>query len=124
MNLLEIVKIVASLFNLLFGVYAIWQPEVIARASHYTLNNARGRVEARVVTGGVFVGLGIGAVLFGSILEQEDIAYQVVGVVALCSGATRLLGLLLEKPAGILDRSYWIYLASEVIIGVILLVPN
>lgn len=125
MTLIEILKILMALFNIGFGLFAIARPELLATASNFTLNNPRGRTEFRILSGGFFVGMGLGALVFGSILDGgSNAAYQVVGASWLCGGATRLLNLLLEDPKSITDRSFWILLASEVIPGLILIAPN
>jgi hypothetical protein len=124
-NLLEILKLLMALLNIGFGLFAIARPEVLATASHFTLNNPRGRTEFRILSGGFFVGMGVGAALFGSFIgEGSNAAYQVVGAAWLMGGATRLLNLALEDPKTITDRQFWILLASELIPGAILIAPN
>lgn len=124
MNILEILKILMALLNIGFGLFVIARPEMIASASHFTLNDARGRAEMRIAMGGFFVGMGLGALLLGSLLSQENIAYQVVGFSWLGGAATRLTNLLLEKPAQIADQSFWVLLSTEIIPGLILILPN
>lgn len=122
MELLEILKILMALLNIGFGVWSVLQPEVIAKASSYTLDNARGRTEMRILSGGFFIGMGLGAILFGSVLDSADVvAYQVVGMAWVCAAAVRLLNLAMER--NITDRSFWVLFASELIPGVILLLP-
>jgi|GEM_PF-4435611 len=121
--MLEILKIVAALFNVGFGLWVVLQPTVVAEASNFTLKDARGRAEMRIASGGFFIGMGIGAILFGSVLGNADEAYQVIGVAWVTAGVVRVANLMLESPA-IADRSYWFLLLSELIPGIILLLPQ
>jgi uncharacterized membrane protein HdeD (DUF308 family) len=124
MNVLEILKILMALFNIGFGLFAFFRPQIIATASSFEVHTARGRAELRIVSGGFFIGMGLGALLLGSILANHDAAYQVVGIAWLGGGASRLANLLMEDPRQITDRSFWMLLSSEVIPGAILLWPN
>lgn len=124
MNLLEILKIVMALFNIGFGLFVFFRPQFVASASSFEVHTARGRAELRIVSGGFFIGMGVGALLLGSVLESHDVAYQVVGIAWLCGGLSRLANLLVEKPAEIADRFYWMLLSSELIPALILIWPN
>lgn len=125
MDILEILKILAALLSAGFGAFAVYQPETLARASQYSVDNARGRTELRVLGGGFFLGMGIGAILMGSVIPAEMVneAYQVVGFSWLSAGLVRLLNLVLEAPKDILDRGFWFFLVSEIVPGAILLAP-
>jgi len=125
MNILEVLKIAAALLNIGFGVYVVLYPETIARYSHFSVDNARGRAEIRIAMGGFFIGMGVGALLLGSLanLDNGNIAYQVVGFAWLGGGITRLLNLTLEDTQEIVDASFWGLLASELMPGLILILP-
>ena len=128
MDALEILKLLAALLNIGFGVYVVLQPDVIAKYSHFSLDDDRGQVEMRVAMGGFFIGMGMGALLLGSLLNQPDesynnLAYQVVGFAWFGGALTRLLNLVIEDRNKIVDSSFWLLLSSELIPGIILLFP-
>jgi hypothetical protein len=123
MNFLEIAKIVSALLNVGFGVYTVFEPEKIAAASHYDGDNPRGRSEMRVI-GGLFIGLGVGALMLGSVFQNEDTAYQVLGFAWLGAAITRAINLFLEDRTQIIDTTFWLLLAIEFFPGMILVAPN
>ena len=128
MDSLETLKVLAALLNIGFGVYVVLQPDVIAKYSHFSIDDDRGQVEVRVAMGGFFIGMGMGALLLGSLLQQPDesynnLAYQVVGFAWLSGALTRLLNLVIEDRNKIADSSFWLLLSSELIPGIILLFP-
>jgi len=123
MNFLEIAKIMCALLNVGFGVYTVFEPEKIAEASHYDGDNPRGRTEMRVI-GGFFIGLGIGALMLGTLFQSNDTAYQVVGFAWLGASITRAVSLILEDRTKIIDTTFWLLLAIEFFPGLILVTPN
>lgn len=123
MNFLEIAKIIVALLSVGFGVYTVFEPENIAKASHFDADNPRGRTEMRVY-GGFFIGMGIGALMLGSLFQDEDIAYQVMGFAWLGAAITRAINLVLEDRSQIIDTAFWLLLVVEFFPGLILLAPN
>ncbi|MFP4323520.1 MAG: DUF4345 family protein [Anaerolineales bacterium] len=124
MDALEILKIIMALFYVGFGVFAVLRPDVIATHSGYSLEGAFGRAELRVLSGGFFIGVGVGAILLGSVFQQENIAYQTMGFMLVGAAVVRMLNLALEDPQQLLSRNFFIYFAAEVIPGIILILPT
>lgn len=122
--MLEIVKIIAALLNIGFGVYAMLQTEEIAKASRLVVDSARGRTELRVTMAGYFIGMGVGAILLGSLLQTENAAYQVIGLAWLGGAVIRLLNIVLEDRGEIIDTSFWLLMGIELAVGIILVIPN
>ncbi len=121
--ILELLKIIMAVFYIVFGVFAVLRPDVIASASGYKLEGAVGRAEIRVLSGGFFIGVGVGALLLGSVLQNENIAYQTMGFMLIGAAVVRVLNLALEDPQQILSRNFFIYFAGEIIPGVVLILP-
>lgn len=112
-----ILKIIAALINLAFGLYSFFQPEPIARASKWTLDNARGRAELRVAVGGFFIGLGLAALIL-----NNHTVYQLLGAGWLGGFAARIGTLALENPKGLIDPSYLALGILELSMGIILVI--
>lgn len=113
--MLDILKIVAAVFNISFGLLAIARPSIVARASHFRFLDGRGRAELQIAFGGFFIGFGIAALLL-----NDPAAYQLLGFGWLGGVAVRLLTLATESPAQIVDRSFIALALAELIVGVIL----
>jgi hypothetical protein len=76
------------------------------------------------VIGGFFIGLGVGALMMGSLFQGEDVAYQVVGFAWLGAAITRAINLVLEDRQQLIDTIFWLLLAIEFFPGLILIAPN
>lgn len=112
----EILKIIAALLNIGFGIYSLLQPEPVAKASGFTLNGPRGRAELRIAFGGYFIGMGLAALLI-----SENAAYQAVGAGWLTAGIVRGITLFMEDRTALLNPSWFILWAFEIGVGLILI---
>lgn len=112
--MLEILKIIAALVNIAFGVYSIVQPEQLANASGFRFTSPRGRAEFRIAFGGFFIGFGAAAILL-----NDSAAYQLLGIGYLFAAGTRLLQILMEST-DLLDRSFGVLFVIELSVGLIL----
>ncbi len=113
---MDILKIVAALLNIGFGLYSFFQPQFIADNSGFTLKGALGRAETRIAFGGYFIGMGLAALIL-----NEQAAYQVVGAGWLTAGVIRVINLFIEERSELISPKWWILLASEITVGLILL---
>jgi hypothetical protein len=110
-----IIKIIFALMNVGFGVLSIVRPDAIAKVSGFTLNSPVGRSELRVAFGGVFLGVGLGAILLG-----DDAAYQLLGIGYMFAFITRLVSLVLDGST-ILRRDYYVFGAFELVSAIVFL---
>ncbi len=115
MIVLDILKILASLSLMAFGLLSLAQPKLAASLIHTQTLDARGVAEMRVNMGGFFVGLGLVPVL----LNDPD-AYLVAGGAYLAAAGARLMAYVLDKP--VLNAEYVGVFAFELLMGVILIV--
>jgi hypothetical protein len=79
----------------------------------------RGVTEVRAVLGGAFIGVGVAPLLFhilGGYASAQP-AYQTLGITYLAIFAARVLGMVVDRS---LERSNWISLATEIVLGVVL----
>lgn len=111
---MPILKIIAALINIAFGLYSILQAEQLASASGFRLASPRGRAELRISFGGFFLGFGLAALIL-----NDPAAYRLLGIGYLFAAGTRLLQLFMESM-DIADRSFIILGIVEFAIGLIL----
>lgn len=114
-GLLLIIKLIACVGILAFGLIALMRPEVALRLIQLEATSARGIAETRVNFGGFFIGLGSMPILL-----QSQAAFQVAGVAYLAAVASRAIGYLLDRPP--LDGQYIGLFMFELAMGVALLV--
>ena len=83
---------VAPVLSIVLGVGALVSPETLARQTGLAADGPLGRSELRALFGGVFIGIGIAALLLGSP------AAHLVGAAAFLGGAAaKLLSAALER---------------------------
>jgi len=73
----------------------------------------RGISEIRSIFGGLFIGVGVAPLFLG------PVAYQMLGVGYLAIALARLVSILIDKSY---DKSNWISLGIEIVLGVILVI--
>lgn len=113
---MEILKIAAALLNIGFGLFAFFQPRLIAESSGFALHGALGRAETRISFGGYFIGMGVAALIL-----NEQAAYQLLGAGWLTAGIVRVITMFIEDRSELIAPKWWILLASEIGVGLILL---
>lgn len=114
MDLLLILQIVAAAATILTGLVSLIAPRSVRGFTGLDVSGARGLTEIRAVLGGAFIGLGAAPLLLG----LAPAAFQALGIMYLAIFAARLIGMALDKSW---VRSNYISLATEIVLGVILL---
>lgn len=112
MNLLRILQIIAAVGTLLTGGFALFWPGRIEGFTGLTAPGPRGITEFRSVFGGAFIGLGLAALLIGSV----D-GYRMLGAIYLAIAVVRAFSMFYDKSV---VQSNVISLATEIVLGVIL----
>lgn len=113
MNVLTILKIIASLGTAATGVLALVKPTAIYSFTGLVADGPRGISEIRAIFGALFIALGLAPFLFG------ESAYRVLGFGYLAIALVRLVSIFLDRSTA---SSNWISLAIEIVFGVILII--
>ena len=116
MTIWTILALAGAGFLFLFGLWATFQPNVVADAIETDLDSHRSRAEFRVTFGGIFSGMGLAALLL-----RSPEAFLVLGFASFAGAIVRIVSIWLDKPA--VNASYLGFLASEIVTGVILVLP-
>lgn len=111
MDVLLILKIVAALATAVTGLLALIKPSAAYGFTGLTAPGARGVSEMRAVFGGLFIALGITPLFLG------ETAYVMLGIGYLAIAVARGFSIVFDKSY---DRSNWISLGIEIVLGVIL----
>ena len=112
MTLIAVLKIIAAVFTIAFGLYSMIRPRAIKDFTGLDVTGPRGVTEIRAVMGGTFVGLGLAPLLL-----TAPAAYQTLGIVYFVIAAIRTVSMFIDKS---IMSSNIISVVSEVILGVIL----
>jgi hypothetical protein len=111
MTFLGILKMVAVIGTILTGLYALVRPKAVTPFTGLQPTGPRGISEIRSVLGGLFIGLGLAALLMrGPGMTTLGVGYLAIAVV-------RAVSILVD---GAPERSNWISLAIEVVFGLVL----
>ena len=113
MSLLSILKIITALATAATGLLALIRPSATFGFIGLNATGVRGVSEIRAVFGGLFIALGIAVLFLGSA------AYRLLGIGYLGIAVARTFSILFDKST---DRSNIISLATEIILGVILVI--
>jgi hypothetical protein len=113
MGVLDVLKIGAAIVTVATGLLAFVRPVSVLGFTGLGAPGPRGVTEIRAVLGGAFVGLGAAPLLLGT-----PETFRMLGVVYLVIGATRIVGLIVDKS---LVRSNLISLAVEILFATILI---
>jgi hypothetical protein len=113
MGVLHVLKIAAAVLTVATGLLAFVRPLSVLGFTGLGAPGPRGVTEIRAVLGGAFIALGAAPLL----LRTPD-TFRMLGIVYLVIGATRLVGLVLDKSV---ERSNVISLAVEILFAVILI---
>lgn len=114
MTFLSILKIVAAIFTIAFGLYSVVQPRAIKGFTGLDVTGPRGVTEIRAILGGTFVGLGLAPLLLAA-----PAAYQTLAITYFVIAAVRLVSMFMDKSV---MSSNIISVVSEIILGLILVV--
>lgn len=115
MNILLILKIIASLGTAAVGVLALVKPTAVYGFTGLIADGPRGISEIRAIFGGLFIALGVAPFIFG------ETAYRVLGLGYLVIALVRLVSIFLDRSTA---SSNWISLAIEIVFGVILILRH
>jgi len=113
MDFLLILKVIAALATVATGLLALVKPTAVYGFTGLTAPGARGISEIRSIFGGLFIGVGVAPLFLG------PVAYQMLGIGYLAIALARLVSILLDKSY---DKSNWISLAIEIVLGIILVI--
>jgi len=108
------IKIIVSVATIGFGLMSIISPPAAERFTGLTAAGPRGVSEIRAVLGGLFVGLGIAALVF-----RTPSAFGTVGIGYLAIGVVRAASIYFDKAP---TPTNWLSLGFEIAFGVLLLV--
>jgi hypothetical protein len=113
MNILLVLKIICAIATIVVGLVSLIKPTSIYGFTGLRATGPRGITEIRSILGGVFIGLGAAPFL----LQMNAAAFAAAGITYLGVGLVRLVSIFIDKSA---SQSNWISLASEIVLGVIL----
>jgi hypothetical protein len=113
MTLLDILKALAAIITVATGLLAFLRPMSVRGFTGLEAPGPRGVTEIRAVLGGAFIALGA-----TPLLMQTVGTFRMLGIVYLVIGATRIVGMVLDKSV---ERSNIISLAVEIVFGGILI---
>jgi hypothetical protein len=113
MGVLDVLKIGAALVTVATGLLAFVRPMAVLGFTGLGAPGPRGVTEIRAVLGGAFIALGAAPLLL-----RTPEAFRMLGIVYLIIGATRIVGLVVDRS---IERSNLISLAVEILFAVILI---
>lgn len=120
MDFVEILQIIMAVASILFGVASLARPQVVAAAVGFVLPQAQGVSEIRINWGGVYIGLGIGAIVLGTLNDMPG-AYQVFGFGYAGASLVRVIEVVLNRS--LISRTFLIILGFEVVSAIVFLLP-
>lgn len=110
---LTVLQYIACVLTVLVGAWSLFSPASAGKFTGLTPEGGRGITEIRAVLGMFFIALGLFPMLF-----PTDIAFQMLGFAYMLVGITRLVSIFVDKSG---NQSNWISVASEFVLGAILL---
>lgn len=112
---LNVLQIIAVIGTILTGLFALLAPTRIQGFTGIHPIGGRGITEVRSIFGGLFIGLGLAALLL-----DRAASYPLLGWMYLAIGIVRAVSMFADKS---LERSNLISLVVEIVFGVILVLP-
>ncbi|MGB7340972.1 MAG: DUF4345 family protein [Phototrophicaceae bacterium] len=116
MSNVMILKTVAAVASILFGIVALIIPKRTAEAAALKADTPEGQSEIRASWGGLFIGLGIAVLYLGS----ED-AYAVFGIAYAITALVRSATWALDRS--LVNRTSAVIMGFEVISAIIFALP-
>ncbi len=114
MTFLFWIKMIVSVGTVGFGLMSIVSPSAAERFTGLTAAGPRGISEIRAVLGGLFVGLGVAALIF-----RNTPAFGTVGIGYLAIGIVRAASIYFDRAP---TPTNWLSLGFEIVFGVLLVV--
>ena len=115
-TVLLILKIIAGIGTVGTGLFALIKPRSIYGFTGIEAKGGRGITEIRSIFGGLFIALG-GAALY----YRSSQAFLILGISYLAIGLVRVISMFIDNS---IERSNIISLATEIVFGVILVIPG
>lgn len=113
MDITIILKIAFAVITVVIGLVGLFRPLAIRGFTGLEVSGSRGITEIRAVLGGAFIGLGVAPLIL-----NDPVGYQMLGLVYLVIGASRLIGMVVDKsivPSNIVSIGY------EAVAGIVLI---
>ena len=114
--IVNILKIIASVITIGTGLLSLLKPTAVYGFTGLTAESGRGITEIRSILGALFIALG-GAVLYFQLSET----YAMLGTMYLFIALVRLVSMFVDKSV---EQSNIVSLITEIILGVILVLPS
>jgi hypothetical protein len=114
MTFLFWVKVIVAVATMAFGAMSIVSPSAAERFTGLTADGPRGVSEIRAVLGGLFLGLGLAALIY-----RSSAAFGTVGIGYLLIGVVRAASIYFDRAP---TPTNWVSLAAEVVFGILLLI--
>jgi hypothetical protein len=111
---INILQIIAVIGTILTGLFALFAPTKIEGFTGIRPIGGRGITEIRSVFGGLFIGLGLAAVLL-----DTTVTYPMLGIMYFAIGAVRAVSMITDKSV---ESSNLISLVVEIVFGIILVI--
>lgn len=111
--MISTLQLIAIIVTIAIGVFSLVAPTKIEGFTGLHPLSGRGVAEIRAIFGGVFIGMGIAALLL-----EKSVAYPMFGIIYLAIGLTRVVTIFLDKSR---ESSNLISVASELLFGVLFL---
>jgi hypothetical protein len=103
----QVLNLLSAAGIFLFGIASTIAPKFIADATHMALLDPRGSAEYRIGFGGIFMGIGLIA-----LLRRERPMFKLLAAAWAGAALVRLLSIFLDQPALTVD--YFVFLAVEI----------
>jgi hypothetical protein len=112
----QILHILAAIVTIATGLYSLIRPKAVTGFTGLAPNGPRGITEIRAVLGGFFVALGAAPLIWNS-----PPMYLTLGIAYIVVALVRAVSMVLDKSV---MRSNLISLATEVALGIMLILPG
>jgi hypothetical protein len=116
MGLIAILKIIAAVLTIGTGMLSLLKPKSVYGFTGLQAEGGRGITEIRAILGGLFIAVGAAVLIF-----RQDSTYAVLGITYLGIALVRLISMFVDHSV---ERSNIISLVTEIVLGVILVIPG
>jgi len=114
MTFLYWIKVLLAVATMAFGAMSIVSPPAAERFTGLTAAGPRGISEVRAVLGGLFVGLGLAAIIY-----RSSHAFGTVGIGYLAVGIVRAVSIYIDRAP---TPTNWLSLGFELAFGIVFLI--
>lgn len=114
--LLSVLKIIVSIATIGTGLLALFSPKSTYGFTGLKAEGGRGITEIRSILGGLFIALGGAALYF-----RQSETYSMLGIAYLGIALVRVVSMFVDHSV---ERSNIISLVTEIVFGVILIIPG